>query len=297
VYADNGLVDPWLLSQLIVQHTERLSPLVAIQPSYMHPYTAAKMVATLGHLYGRRLYLNMIAGGFRNDLLALNDPTPHDERYDRVVEYTLIMNALLSGPSPVSFEGKYYRITNLRMTPLLPPELAPGVMMSGSSEAGLNAARATGAIPVRYPEPPGAEGAPTDGAAPNRASPDGPSAGTGIRVGVIARESADDAWRIAHERFPEDRKGQLTHHLAMKTSDSKWHEQLTRLGAQQGDGRHPYWLTPFENYRTFCRTWWAATPTWRASCHGTYGSASTPSSSTSRRRARSSTTSPRPSRW
>ena len=65
VYADNGLVDPWLVSQLIMQHTERLSPLVAIQPIYMHPYTAAKMVATLGHLDGRRLYLHMIAGGFR----------------------------------------------------------------------------------------------------------------------------------------------------------------------------------------------------------------------------------------
>ncbi|HUR93847.1 MAG TPA: LLM class flavin-dependent oxidoreductase [Gemmatimonadales bacterium] len=252
VYADNGLVDPWLVSQLIIQHTESLSPLVAIQPVYMHPYAAAKMVATLSHLHGRRLYLNMIAGGFRNDLLALNDPTPHDERYDRVVEYTLIMKALLSGPAPVSFQGNYYRITNLRMTPPLPPELSPGLLMSGSSEAGLNAAKATGAIPVRYPEPPGAEGAATPGSSLDRASADVPAAGTGIRVGVIARESPDDAWRIAHERFPEDRKGQLTHQLAMKTSDSKWHEQLTRLGAQQGDGRHPYWLTPFENYKTFC---------------------------------------------
>jgi alkanesulfonate monooxygenase len=252
VYADNGLVDPWLVSHLILQNTERLSPLVAIQPIYMHPYTAAKMVATLGHMYGRSLYLNMIAGGFRNDLLALNDPTPHDERYDRIVEYTLIMKALLSGPAPVSFEGKYYRITNLRMTPPLPPELAPGVLMSGSSEAGLDAAKATGAIPVRYPEPLSADGASAAGASAEMALPDNRRSGTGVRVGVITRESADHAWRIAHERFPEDRKGQLAHQLAMKTSDSKWHEQLSRLGAQQGDGRHPYWLTPFENYKTFC---------------------------------------------
>jgi hypothetical protein len=32
VYTDNSLVDPWLVSQAIIQSTERLSPLVAIQP-------------------------------------------------------------------------------------------------------------------------------------------------------------------------------------------------------------------------------------------------------------------------
>src|SRR5205809_571415 len=68
VYTDNGIVDPWLVAQLVVQATERLCPLVAIQSVYMHPYSAAKMVSSLAHLHGRRAYLNMVAGGFRNDL-------------------------------------------------------------------------------------------------------------------------------------------------------------------------------------------------------------------------------------
>ena len=42
VYTDNGIVDPWLVSQLILQSTERLAPLVAVQPAYMHPYWVAK---------------------------------------------------------------------------------------------------------------------------------------------------------------------------------------------------------------------------------------------------------------
>src|SRR5260370_26541236 len=53
VYADNGIVDPWLVSQLIIEATERLSPLVAVQSVYMHPYSAAKMVSSLAYLYGR----------------------------------------------------------------------------------------------------------------------------------------------------------------------------------------------------------------------------------------------------
>src|SRR5690349_15631608 len=70
VYADNSQLDPWLLSQIIVTHTRSLCPLVAVQPIYMHPYTVAKMVASIAHLYGRRMYLNMVAGGFKHDLLA-----------------------------------------------------------------------------------------------------------------------------------------------------------------------------------------------------------------------------------
>src|SRR5260370_23822526 len=102
VYTDNSLVDPWLVSQIILQNTERLCPLIAIQPVYMHPYTAAKMVASFGHLYGRRVYLNMVSGVFKNHLLALNDTTPHDHRYAKLIEYTTIIELLLSSHDPVS---------------------------------------------------------------------------------------------------------------------------------------------------------------------------------------------------
>ncbi|HET7298269.1 MAG TPA: LLM class flavin-dependent oxidoreductase, partial [Burkholderiales bacterium] len=95
VYTDNSIVDPWLTSQVILQSTATLAPLVATQPVYMHPYSVAKMIATLGFLYRRRLWLNMVAGGFKNDLVALNDDTPHDKRYTRLVEYTLIIRKLL----------------------------------------------------------------------------------------------------------------------------------------------------------------------------------------------------------
>src|SRR6266478_1709651 len=80
VYADNSQLDAWLVSQTIVENTQALSPLVAVQPAYMHPYTVAKMVTSIGCLYRRRVYLNMVAGGFKNDLAALNDTTPHDKR-------------------------------------------------------------------------------------------------------------------------------------------------------------------------------------------------------------------------
>ncbi len=112
VYTDNSIVDPWLVANLILQNTKTLCPLVAIQPVYMHPYSVAKMVASFGHLYKRRIFLNMVAGGFKNDFIALNDTTPHDDRYSRLVEYTTIIKLLLSTSDPVSFQGKFTKLTS-----------------------------------------------------------------------------------------------------------------------------------------------------------------------------------------
>jgi alkanesulfonate monooxygenase len=240
VYADNSLVDPWMLCQIILQNTQDLCPLPAIQPVYMHPYSIAKSVTTLAYLYGRRICLNMIAGGFTNDLLALNDTTPHDKRYARLIEYTLIIKDLLAGESAVSRDGEFYKVDKLRLTPPLDPNLFPGIFVSGSSDAGLAAARVIGATAVKYPKPAGEEiTVPNDGI------------DYGIRVGIITRETDAEAWHVARARFPEDRKGQLTQQLAMKTSDSVWHKQLSCLG-EGPDNNNPYWLVPFQNYKTFC---------------------------------------------
>src|SRR6185295_1657152 len=47
IYTDNSIIDPWMVSQIIVQSTNSLSPLLAVQPVYMHPYSVAKLVSTL----------------------------------------------------------------------------------------------------------------------------------------------------------------------------------------------------------------------------------------------------------
>lgn len=278
VYTDNGIVDPWLVSQTIIENTAQLRPLVAVQPVYLHPYAAAKMVASLAFSHGRAVCLNMLAGGFTNDLAALGDDTPHDDRYARTVEYTQIMMALVRGAGPVTMTGRYYRVDKLRMVPPVPADLVPEVLISGSSPAGQAAARTLGAIAIRYPRPPGEE---ADWAG------DDTVGGFGVRVGIITRHSADEAWRVARRRFPEDRQGQVTHRLAMQVSDSHWHRQLSGRPAQEGaqdlapgavaggvpggvaggvpgavtgaagaepaaDEPDPYWLGPFQNYQTFC---------------------------------------------
>ena len=241
VYTDNSLVDPWLVAQIVIQSTARLSPLVAIQPVYMHPYSVAKMIATLGYLHGRRLYLNMVAGGFKNDLEALNDSTPHDRRYDRVVEYTNLIRLLLESDRAVSYDGEFYRVRQLKLAPALSPSSSPGCSSQDRRTQAL-LQRKRSAPQRSDPEP----------VESYEATPPEPDVPVGVRVGIIARGTEEDAWTVALERFPEDRRGQLAHQLAMKVSDSAWHKQLSNLGDRTDDRQSPYWLHPFKNYKTFC---------------------------------------------
>jgi alkanesulfonate monooxygenase len=244
IYTDNGIIDPWFVAQIVIQNTRSLKPLVAVQPLYMHPYWLAKQVSSIAYLHDRPVALNMLAGGFKTDLLALGDDTPHDDRYLRTTEYTQIIRGLLEGGAPVDFVGKYYAVKKLKIAPPMPAELIPPVLMSGSSAAGLASCKAIGATAIRYPQPPESEAEERDAMATG--------VKCGARVGIIAREDSEEAWRVAYERFPSDHRGELQHKLATAVSDSVWHKQLSALGDRLVPQDSPYWLSPMKNYQTFC---------------------------------------------
>ena len=114
------------------------------------------------------------------------------------------------------------------------------------------AAKAIGATAIRYPQPAEFEAAERDAFA----------SGTrcGMRVGIIAREDNEEAWRVARERFPEDRRGQIAHKVAMKVSDSVGTSSSQRSRNNLAADDSPYWLGPMQNYKTFCPISSAATP-------------------------------------
>jgi alkanesulfonate monooxygenase len=240
VYSDNRLVDPWLLSEVIVQNTRTLAPLVAVQPVYMHPYAVATLVASFAYLHGRQLFLNWVAGGFKNDLVALADPTPHDQRYARLQEYATLVSRLTAGET-VTFRGNYYSVERLALSPSVPPELRPVFMVSGSSPAGRAAAATLEARAVSMALP-GTQWEAVQGAGIE----------SGLRLGIVARTDREEAWRVAFQRFPPSRAGVLTRRLANKVSDSQWHAQLCALAEERAAENQVYWLAPFENYQSMC---------------------------------------------
>src|SRR5216684_921133 len=67
---------------------------------------------------------------------------------------------------------------------------------------------------------------------------------------ILAREDADEAWRIGQTRFYEERSGQLTRQPARKVSDSTQDQELgvPTPGVRKG----PYWSGPIRSRRTMC---------------------------------------------
>jgi alkanesulfonate monooxygenase len=243
VYSDNRLADPWIVTDTILYHTRELIPMIALQPVYMHPFTVAKKVATLALIHRRKIAFNLIAGGFKQDLTALGDHTEHDRRYDRLYEYTMILQRLLKSDQPVTFEGEFYQVKNLKLQPELPSSLYPLFYLSGSSDAAKKTSQRLQAKLIEYPEwiDPGC----TNGEHPKKRT-------HGIRVGILARKNHSDAWMTAKVRFPETRLGEITHQLANKLTDSEWHKTLSEQAQISGPEEPVYWLGPFTYYHTFC---------------------------------------------
>lgn len=241
VYTDNSLVDPWAAAQLMFAHTESLVPLVAVQPLYMHPFAVARMVSTLQFLHGRRVDLNFVTGGFAQHMRALGCTLSHDERYDRLREYIEAVRELMLGGRQPSYAGRYFQLDRTAMNPRPDPGLSPMIYLSGSSSASIKAQQALGVTRLAYPrlltEYPDAQEALRD---------------SGIRVGIIAREDAGEAWQEAQRRFPADRLGEQLHDVAARVVESHWHRDLSERAQRSSAPAGPYWLYPFRAYKTFC---------------------------------------------
>lgn len=244
VYADNTLVDPWMVAHVVIDNTERAVPLVATQPAYAHPFTMAKSIASLAFLRSRPVDLNLVTGGFAKHLSELGDPlrSDHDRRYDRLIEYASVVRALLSATVPFTFQGEFYTLVNAQLGPVMASGLQPRLLISGASEACRRAAAVIGADRLSYPRPAADYLDPTSGAV----------AGQGIRLGIIARDTAAQAWRVAKSRFPADRDGERVQKLASRLTDSIWHRDLSRQVTTPTPEDTPYWMFPFRTYKTFC---------------------------------------------
>jgi alkanesulfonate monooxygenase len=250
IYTDNRSSDPWVLAQDVIAHTETLAPLIAVQPVYMHPYAAAQKLAALARVYKRSIDLNFVAGGFQYDLAALDDRLGHDARYERLSEYGSILTKLLKGDR-VTIKGQYYNVFGLKLDWNVSTDLYPMLTASGSSPAGLKCAQALGAVAVMYPKPLEPHQVSNSSSVFSEAQ----SAGvhTGIRIGILARESAEDAWTEAKMRFPENPSGEAMRKSAVQATDSSWLRQLSTLADQEkAAGRDVYWLGPFGSLKSFC---------------------------------------------
>jgi alkanesulfonate monooxygenase SsuD/methylene tetrahydromethanopterin reductase-like flavin-dependent oxidoreductase (luciferase family) len=201
-----------------------------MQPYALPPFTAAKMIHTLTSLYGRRVDLNLITGASPEELLQIGDAVNHDQRYDRAVEYARVVRDLLSSDEPYDLDGRFHRYRDLKTASALKPDLRPRVFVAGASPAGRAAAAAVGDVAVTHPEPVEqfAAGFLAGRSGDSAAGGDGDGPSIGIRVGLFARPTAQEAWEEARIRFAGDRYTRLKTAMRRK-SDSEWSSRLATL--------------------------------------------------------------------
>ena len=183
--------DAWLATAMLTEVAERLKFLVAFRPGLISPTLSAQMAATFQRYSRGRLLLNVVTGGESAEQRAYGDFLGKAQRYERCGEFLDIVTRLWAGET-VDFEGTHLHVQGARLTRR--PDPVPDLYFGGSSaEAGPVAARYTD-VYLTWGEPPAAVEAKlrwiADLAAPRPMR-------FGIRLHVISRDTADEAWRQA----------------------------------------------------------------------------------------------------
>jgi alkanesulfonate monooxygenase len=185
--------DAWLVTAALLRETKRLKYLVAFRPGLTSPTLAAQMAATYQRLSGGRLMLNVVTGGQSDEQRRFGDHLPHDERYARTGEFLNVVRGAWSG-RPYDFDGQYYQVNGA--TVMSPPEPEPQVYFGGSSAAAGPVAARYVDVYLTWGERP-AQVAEKIAWMRGLAEAEGRTLRFGIRLHVISRDTAQEAWAEA----------------------------------------------------------------------------------------------------
>jgi alkanesulfonate monooxygenase len=185
--------DAWLSTAMLVETSETLKFLVAFRPGLLSPVLAAQMAATYQRHSRGRLLLNVVTGGEAHEQRAYGDFLDKAERYARTDEFLHVVRALWRGEK-IDFAGRHITVEGARLAK--PPHPVPPLYFGGSSpEAGPVAARHTD-VYLTWGEPPAAV-AEKIAWIRRLADEQGRRVRFGIRLHVITRDTAEEAWAHA----------------------------------------------------------------------------------------------------
>lgn len=232
--------DSWVVASALAPMTERLRYLVAIRPGIISPTVSARMTATLDRLSGGRLLINVVTGGDPDENRGDGIHLSHAERYEVTDEFLRIWRRVLQGEA-VDFDGKHLKVDNAKA--LYPPVQRPypPLYFGGSSEAAHELAAEQLDVYLTWGEPPAAV-AEKIADVRARAAKHGRSLKFGIRLHVIVRETAEEAWAAA-DRLIEHISDE-TIEAAQKSFARFDSEGQRRMAALHGGRRNSLEIAP-----------------------------------------------------
>lgn len=185
--------DAWLTTSMLVAWTEHLRFLVAFRPGLLSPTLAAQMAATYQRHSDGRLLLNVVVGGEPHEQRAYGDFLGKDERYVRADEFLTVVRALWRGER-VDHDGAHLRVEGATLG--RSPHPPPPIYFGGSSPAAGPVAARHADVYLTWGEPPAAVREKLAWIK-SLAADEGRQLRLGIRLHVIARDRAHEAWTQA----------------------------------------------------------------------------------------------------
>ncbi|WP_433754765.1 LLM class flavin-dependent oxidoreductase [Nocardia sp. CA-135398] len=206
-----GRPDTITVATALAARTTTFEPLIAIRPGYWRPAHFASAAATLDHLSGGRVRVNIVSG--KDDLGAYGE-TESDQahRYARTKEFIQVVRKLWTEEN-VTYRGEHYQVSESTVVPRITPRgdrRHPTLYFGGASEAAERVAATEADVQLFWGEPLegvrerierlralsdelGREHAPLE---------------FGLRVTTFVRDTTEQAWAEAEAKVAEMAKDQ-----------------------------------------------------------------------------------------
>jgi alkanesulfonate monooxygenase len=179
---------------MLIERTETLKFLVAFRPGLLSPTLAAQMAGTFQRHSEGRLLLNVVTGGEPHEQQAYGDFLDKQARYTRTAEFLHVVRQLWTSKEPVTFAGEHIHIEGAQLNN--PPDPIPAVFFGGSSGSAGPVAANYSDVYLTWGEPLAAVREKLDWIR-GLATEAGRTLQFGLRIHVISRPTAEEAWAEA----------------------------------------------------------------------------------------------------
>ncbi|MEV4805559.1 LLM class flavin-dependent oxidoreductase [Nonomuraea sp. NPDC049421] len=198
-----GRPDTFTVATALAARTTTFQPLIAVRPGYWHPARFASAAATLDHLTGGRVLINIVSG--KDDLAAYGDSEGDQaHRYARTKEFLRIVRRLWT-EEDVTFHGEHFQVTGSTVVPrpvVRDGRRHPRLYFGGASEAAERVAATDADVQLFWGEP-------LDGVAERidrlktlsaRLGRELPPLEFGLRITTFVRDTTEQAWADAEAK-------------------------------------------------------------------------------------------------
>jgi alkanesulfonate monooxygenase len=230
-----GRPDTFTLAAALAARTNTFEPLIAVRPGYWKPANFASAAATLDHLSGGRVRVNVVSG---LDKLAAYGDSEGDQaqRYARTKEFMRLVRRLWTEEN-VSFRGEHFSVEESTVEPRIVvrgERRHPKLYFGGASEAAERVAATEADVQLFWGEP-------LEGVRERiehlkdlgrKLDRDLPPLEFGLRITTLVRDTTEQAWADAEARVAKMAEGKAGSWQDHRTALAVGQQRLLDLAAR-----------------------------------------------------------------